>query len=161
VRVNGRGFLLRFEGAEPTALSVVALKKSAMQIFIGLMQMSTAQTMREIDRGGEPCYEITIPAVTVPATSIVSLDRARAVITAAESRLVEFSAAGTLSGQPFTIDFAQRFHAWNGTDTDDFDIAAQPGDVVLEGNASNNPLWDVLTRVLEAVPSAASVAPAR
>jgi hypothetical protein len=161
IRVNGRGFLLRFERAAPTALSVVALKKSAMQIFIGLMQTSSDQTMRELDRGGEHCYEITIPAVSVPATSLISLDRARAVITAAESRLVEFSAAGTLSGQPFTIDFAQRFHAWNGTGTDNFDIAAEPGDTVLEGDATTNPLWDVLTRVLDAVPASASIAPAR
>jgi len=156
LRVNGRGFLLRFEGAAPTALSVVSLKKSAMQIFIGLMQTSTDQTMREIDRGGEHCYEITIPTVSVPATPLVSLDRARAVITAAESRLVEFSAAGTLSGQPFTIDFAQRFHAWNGTGNVTFDIEAEPGDTILEGDATTNPLWDLLTRVLDAVPASAS-----
>ena len=156
IRVNGRGFLLRFNGAAPTALSVVALKKSAMQIFIGLMQASSDQTMRELDRGGEHCYEITIPAVSVPATAIVSLDRARAVITASDSRLVEFSAAGTLSGQAFTIDFAQRFHEWNGTGTEDFDIAAEPGDTVLEGDATTNPLWDVLIRLLDALPANAA-----
>ena len=156
MRVNGRGFLLRFNNAAPTALSIVELKKGVMQIFIGLMQASGDQTLREVDRGGEHCYEISIPGVTVPAASLVSLDRARAVITAEESRLVEFSAAGTLSGQAFTIDFVQRFHAWNGTGTDDFDIAPQPGDTVMEGDATANPLWDVLTRVLDAVPASAT-----
>ena len=34
----------------------------------------------------------------------------------------------------------------------DFDIAPQPGDVVLEGNASNNPIWDVVARALGAIP---------
>jgi hypothetical protein len=153
MRVDGRGFLLRFTNAAPTALSIVALKKGVMQIFIGLMQASGDQTMRELDRGGEHCYEISIPGVTVATASLVSLDRARAVITADDSRLVEFSAAGTLSGQAFTIDFVQRFHAWNGTGTDDFDIPPQPGDTVMEGDATANPLWDVLTRVLEAVPA--------
>jgi len=163
LRVNGRGFLLRFDGAAPTALSMVALKKSAMQIFIGLMQASSDQTMRELDRAGEHCYEITIPAVSVPATSLVSLDRARAIITAEDSRLVEFSAAGTLSEQPFTIDFAQRLRAVNGGPIrdQDFELKSEPGDVVMQGDATTNPLWDVLTRVLEAVPAAASVAPAR
>ncbi len=169
IRVNGRGFLLRFEGAAPTALSLVALKKSAMQIFIGLMQMSTAQSMREIDRAGEHCYEVTIPAVSVPAAALVSLDRARAVITSADSRLVEFSAAGTLSGQPFTIDFAQRIRMLDvsGAEaagvplSETFELTAEPGDVVLEGDATKNPVWDVLTRVLDAVPASASVAPAR
>jgi hypothetical protein len=34
----------------------------------------------------------------------------------------------------------------------DFDIAAQPGDIVLEGDASQNPVWDVVTRALRAIP---------
>ena len=161
IRVDGRGFLLRFEGAAPTALSLVGLKKSAMQIFIGLMQMSTAQSMREIDRAGEDCYEITIPAVSVPATALMSLDRARAVITSADSRLVEFSAAGTLSGQPFTIDFAQRIRMVDvsGAEasgiplSETFELTAEPGDVVLEGDATKSPLWDVLTRVFDAIPA--------
>ena len=162
-RVNGRGFLLRFDGAAPTALSVVALKKSALQIFIGLMQTSTSQTLREFERAGEPCYEISIPGVTVPATSLVALHGARAVVTAADSRLVEFSAAGSVSGQPFTIDFTQRLRMLNSGPTadDDFELKPQPGDVVLQGDATNNPLWDVLTRVLEALPASAGVAPAR
>ena len=162
IRVNGRGFLLRFEGAAPTALSIIALKRGAMQLFIGLMQTSGNQAMREIDRAGEHCYEISIPGVTMPAASIVSLDRARAVITAADSRLVEFSAAGLFSGQPFTIDFALRFRAWGNATivpNPDFDLKPEPGDVILQGDATTNPLWDVLTRVLEAVP--ASVAQPR
>jgi len=163
LRVNGRGFLLRFDGAAPTAMSLIALKKSVMQIFIGLMQTSTTQTLREIDRAGEHCYEITIPAVTVPASSLVSLDRARAVIAAADSRLVEFSASGTVSGQPFSIDFALRFQGWGVTAVPqpDFELQPEAGDVILQGDASANPLWDVLTRVLDAVPASASLAPAR
>jgi hypothetical protein len=159
LRANGRGFLLRFDGAAPTALSIVALKKGAMQLFIGLMQSSGNQTMREIDRAGEHCYEISIPGMTMPAASIVSLDRARAVITASDSRLVEFSAAGTFSGQPFTVDFALRFRAWGNATivpNPDFDLKPEPGDVVLQGDATANPLWDVLTRVLDAVPASAA-----
>jgi hypothetical protein len=105
---------------------------------------------------GEHCYEITIPGVTVAANSLLSLDRARAVITADDARLVEFSTAGTVSGQPFTIDFTQRLRAVSGVLVpDDFELKPEPGDVVLQGDATSNPLWDVLARVLDAVPAAA------
>jgi len=164
LRVNGRGFLLRFDDAAPTALSIVALKKSALQIFIGLMQTSATQTLREVDRSGERCYEITIPGVAVPATSLVALDRARAVVTASDSQLVEFSAAGKVSGQPFTMDFILRSRELkpSGSAVDaDFDLTPEPGDVVLQGDATTNPLWDVLTRVLDAVPTAAGPATSR
>ncbi len=154
MRVNGRGFLLRFNGAAPTALSIVALKKSALQLFISLMQTSSAQSMREIDRAGEHCYEISVPGLSVPSTSLLRLDRARAVITAADSRLVEFSAGGMMSGQPFTIGFALRLRQYdNGMGNVDFDLSPEAGDVVLEGDATANPLWDVLARLFEAVPT--------
>ena len=78
--------------------------------------------------------------------------RARAVVTAADARLVEFSAAGTVADRPFMIDFALRSRemrpAASATDSD-FDIAPQPGDVVLEGNiaiASSNPMWDIVAQ---------------
>jgi hypothetical protein len=97
--------------------------------------------------------------MTVAAASLLSLDRARALITADDARLVEFSAAGTLSGEAFTIDFVQRVRAVNATVVPhDFELTPEPGDVILQGDATNNPLWDVLTRVLEAVPAASAPA---
>ena len=160
LRVNGRGFLLRFEGAAPTTMSVIALKKGLLQIFIGLMQTSSTQTLRELERAGERCYEISIPGITAPAASFVSLDRARAVVTAADSRLVEFSAAGTLSGLPFSIDFALRLRTFGhlvAVPQPFYELKPAAGDVVLQGDATNNPLWDVLTRVLDAVPTGATM----
>src|SRR5689334_3866408 len=41
MRANGRGYLLRFNGAEPAALSLPALKRSVLQTFIGFMQASS------------------------------------------------------------------------------------------------------------------------
>ncbi len=165
IRANGRGFLLRFDGATPTAMSMVALKRSALQIFIGLMQTSTTQTLRELDRAGEHCYEVSIPGVAVPAASLLALDHARAVVTAADARLVEFSSTGRISGQPFTIDFAQRLRMVGATTGSpgfaDFDLAPQPGDVVLQGDATTNPLWDVLTRLLDALPASPSASTPR
>ena len=103
------------------------------------MQTSSGQTLRELQRDGEACYQVEIGESLLPAGLPFALARARAVVTAADSRLVEFSAAGTVADRPFTIDFALRSRemrpAASATDGD-FDIAPQPGDVVLEGNVA-------------------------
>jgi hypothetical protein len=156
MRADGRGFLLRFEGATSTFLSLPALKRTVLQTFIGLMQAGRAQTMRDVQRDGEACYEIDVPGNGVTTGMLVTLDRARAVVTASDARLVEFSAAGTAVDRPFTIDFALRSRELRPAATaedGDFDLAAQPGDIVLQGDASNNPIWDVLARALGAIPA--------
>jgi hypothetical protein len=158
VRVNGRGFLLTFDGAEPAALSLLALKRSALQTFIGVMQASSGQTMTQVPCANEACYQVDVPANAVPAGALVGLDSARAIIAMADARLVEFSASGRLAGRPFRIDFALRSRELRpaaSVQDADFDIAPQPGDVILNGSASDNPLWDVVSRALAAVPDQA------
>ena len=159
VRANGRGYLLKFDGAAPTALSIPALKRTALQTFIGFMQASATQTLREVQRGADACYQIDIPGDAMVGGSLVALESARAVVTVADARLVEFSASGRIADQPFMIEFAlltQDLRPGNAAEAADFDIAAQPGDVVLEGDASQNPVWDVVTRALRAIPPEAA-----
>jgi len=159
MRANGRGYLLRFNGAAPMALSIPALKRTALQTFIGFMQASSTQTLREVQRGADACYEIDIPGGAMVGGSLLALDNARAVVTVADSRLVEFSTAGKLANQPFMIEFillTQDIRPGDSAQAADFDIAAQPGDVVLEGDASQSPVWDVVTRALRAIPADAS-----
>jgi hypothetical protein len=155
VRANGRGYLLKFDGAAPTAFSIPALKRTALQTFIGFMQASTTQTLREVQRGADACYQIDIPGSAMVGGSLLALDSARAVVTVTDARLVEFSASGRIADQPFMIDFAlltQDLRSGDSAEATDFDIAAQPGDVILEGDASQNPVWDVVTRALRAIP---------
>lgn len=159
VRANGRGYLLRFQGAEPTALSIPALKRTALQTFIGFMQASSTQTLREVQRGADACYEIDIPGGAMAGGTFVALQSARAVVTVADSRLVEFSATGRLADRPFMIEFSlrtQNFRPSESAEDSDFDIAPQPGDVILQGDASHNPVWDVVTRALGAIPASAA-----
>jgi len=159
MRLNGRGYLLRFQGAEPTAFSIPALKRTALQTFIGFMQASSTQTLREVQRGADACYQIDIPGGAMAGGTFVALDSARAIVTIADSRLVEFSAAGRLADRPFTIEFSlltQDFRPSESTKDSDFDIAPEAGDVILQGNASQNPVWDVVTRALGAIPANAA-----
>ena len=160
LRANGNGFLFRFTAAEPTALSAPALKRALLQTFITFMQTSSGQTLRELQRDGEACYQVEIRESLVPAGVPFALGRARAVVTAADARLVEFSAAGSVADRPFTIEFALRSRemrpAGSATESD-FDIAPQPGDVVFGGDvaiASANPLWDIVSSALGSIPQA-------
>ena len=160
LRANGSGFLFRFTAAEPAAFSAPALKRAVLQTLITLMQTSSGQTLRELQRAGEACYQVEILESFVPAGVPFALGRARAVVTAADARLVEFSAAGSVADRPFTIEFALRSRemrpAGSATESD-FDIAPQPGDVVFGGDiavASANPLWDVVSSALGAIPQA-------
>lgn len=156
MRANGRGYLLKFEGAEPTALSLPALKRTALQTFIGFMQASSTQTLHEVQRGADACYQIDIPGGAMAGGTFVALDSARAVVTVDESRLVEFSATGRIADRPFMIQFSlltQNLRPSQSADDSDFDIAPQPGDVILQGSASQNPVWDVVTRALGEIPA--------
>lgn len=156
VRANGRGYLLRFSAAADAApFSLPALKRTALQAFITLMQGSDNQALRETSCYGEPCYEITIPQASTDAEALVSLSSGRALVTAADARLVEFSAAGLIAQRPFGIDFVlrgRRLHDSQSLDAGAFELHAGPGDIVLEGSASNNPMWDVVERALSAIP---------
>ena len=159
MRANGRGYLLRFNGAEPAALSIPALKRTALQTFIGFMQASSTQTLREVQRGADACYQIDIPGGAMVSGTFVALDSARAIVTIADSRLVEFSASGRLADRPFMIEFSlltRDIRPGASTKDDDFDIAPRAGDVILQGNASQNSLWDVVTRALGAIPANAA-----
>lgn len=160
VRANGRGYLLRFGGAEPAAFSIPALKRTALQTFIGFMQASSTQTLREVQRGADACYQIDIPGGAMAGGTFVALDSARAVVTVDDSRIVEFSAKGRIADRPFMIEFSlltQDVRPSQSTDDGDFDIVPQPGDIILQGNASQNPIWDVVTRALGAIPENAAI----
>ena len=149
LRANGRGYLLRFTAADAASFSLPALKRMALQTFIALMQAQGPQDVRDVPCESETCYEVTIPESVAGADALVSLTRGRALITTTDARLVEFSAVGEIMRRPFGIEFSLRqreIRSGSGMTDADFDIAPRPGDVVLEGSASSNPMWDVFER---------------
>jgi hypothetical protein len=155
LRANGRGYLLRFTSAAPAPISLLAVKRSALQALITLMQASTNPSLRDTTCDGEPCYEITIPQEVRAPEALVSLESGRALVTAADARLVEFSAAGRFAERPFGVEFTLRGRTVRDSATvapGTFELAPRPGDIVLEGNASSNPMWDVVERTLAAIP---------
>ena len=155
LRANDRGYLLRFRDADVSAFSVPAVKRMALQAFIALMQTEDHQAVRETACGAEACYEVTVPRETAAPGALVSLSHARVLITAADARVVEASAVGEIAGRSFTVEFSLRqrdLRAASSVRDEDFEIASRPGDIVLEGSASSNPVWDVVERALAAIP---------
>ena len=155
LRANGRGYLLRFTSAEPASLTLREVKRGALQALITLMQTSANPGLRETACDGEPCYEITVPESAGAPEALVSLESGRVLVTGADARIVAFSASGQFAGRPFGIDFALRGRTLRDSaavPASAFELTARPGDVVLEGNASSNPMWDVVERTLAAIP---------
>jgi hypothetical protein len=106
-RVDDHGFLFRFSDVPPAPFSLVAVRRLAMQTLIGVMQGSRHASLLEIDRGGDPAYQID---VTPPAGvgGFLALERARAVVGRGDARLLDFDARGTIAAQPFAMTFSLR-----------------------------------------------------
>jgi hypothetical protein len=141
--------------ADVSAFPVPAVKRMALQAFIALMQAGSDQAVRETACGGEACYEVTMPSDDGAVDRLVSLARARVLVTAADARVVEASAAGEIAGRSFTIEFSLRGRDLRDASTardEDFEIVPRAGDIVLEGSASSNPVWDIVERALSAIP---------
>ena len=87
-----------------------------------------------------------------PQTSTTTLDlfSARAVISGTDFRIQEFNATGTILRQPFSVSVKLRTHEYvGGAATDEsFAITPGPDDVVLEGQADEDPVTELMTTVL-------------
>lgn len=154
IRANGRGFLLRFSAGDGAAFSFPAVRRAALQAFITVMQTGGGNEVSEIQRDGEACYLVETAQGAAGVGTLLRLERSRAIVTASDSRIVEFSASGSVADRPFSIEFALRsrvLRAAGSAQADEFTIVPQPGDVILEGNGSANPVWDVVTRALAEV----------
>ncbi len=153
IRLENRGFLLRISDTPASALSVVALKRAAVQALIAMMQASDRQSLREVERGGEPAYEVDVPGSAATDNGLITLQRAAVLVHRTDARLLDFDAEGTIGGQPFAITFNLRSRESRpaGAATPVvFAIDPEPGDEVINaGGASGAPLWDIIRECLQ------------
>jgi hypothetical protein len=154
VRAHGRGYLMRFSAAERLPLSLPAIKRAALQTFVAIMQGQPNASVSETWRAGERVYVVDIPQDrAVAEAGLFALTRGRAVIAAGDARLLEMDAVGTIADQTFSVSFALRDRRVERGPAApaQFQIAPLPGDVVLDGASTTNPVWDIVTTVLESV----------
>ncbi len=152
VRLDDRGLLLRFTGIGPATVSALDVKRTLLKALLAMMQASSDQQLREIERDGEPAYAVN---VTGPAgvPGIVELDRARAVVDRTHARLLEFNSQGMMNGRPFAITFnlqSRETRTSGELSADAFTLEAGPEDEVIDlGGDSGAPLWRLMEQCLK------------
>ncbi len=152
VRLDDRGLLMRFTEVGPATFSALEVKRMLLKSLLAMMQASSDQELREIERDGEPAYAVS---VTGPAgvPGIVELDRARAVVDRTHARLLEFNSQGMITGRPFAITFNLRSREMRTSGElppGAFTLEAAPDDEVIDlGGDSGAPLWKLMEQCLK------------
>jgi hypothetical protein len=162
--VDGTNYIVRVDGIRSPVLSLPQMAQALVETSIGIMQAKSDQQLTVEDGPNGRHYIIDIPPVT-PKNPAATLDifGARAVISATDFRIQEFEATGSLLKQPFSVSLKLRSHEILGPTRSttgaagltertgpppSFEIEPGPGDVVLEGEASDDPLSELVTTVL-------------
>jgi len=151
VRLDGRNFIVSVATGRPLP-SLPQMVQAQMEAVIGMMLATADQKLTVVDTAEGSRYVIEIPPV-VPKGNAATLDlyQARAVIDGQDFRIREFEASGALLKQPYTVSFRlirRDLLSPASVSPEEFAIQAAPGDVVLEGEASDEPLTDVLNAAL-------------
>ena len=147
--VDGRSYIVRVNGIHNPVLSVPQMVQALVETSIGIMQAKSDQQLTVENGPSGRRYIIDIPPVT-PKNPAATLDifGARAVISGTDFRIQEFEATGSLLKQPFSVSLKLRMQEYLGGQTPSFDIEPGPDDVVLEGEAGDDPVSELMTTVL-------------
>jgi hypothetical protein len=151
VRVDDRNYLIEVEPVSRPVLSLPQMGQALIETAIAMMQASADQHLTiEGNR-----YVIEMPAVTPgPTAATFELTRARTVVNGDEDfRIEEFEASGTLLRQAFSISFRLLRRtvvasvSVSGQESP-FEIQSGPGDVMLKGVESDEPVTELLTTLI-------------
>ena len=149
--VDGTNYIVRVGAIHTPVLSIPQMAQALVETSIGVMQAKSDQQLTIDDGPGGRRYIVEIPPVTPQnPTATLDLFSARAVISGTDFRIQEFNATGTMLRQPFSVSVKLRTHEYiGGAATDDsFAITPGPDDVVLEGQAAEDPITELMTTVL-------------
>jgi hypothetical protein len=149
IHVDGTNYIVRVDAIRNPVLSLPQMAQALVETSIGLMQAKSDQQLT-IEEGPEgKRYIVDVPPV-MPANPAATLDifGARAVISAQDYRILEFQATGTVLKQPFSVSVNLLAQEYIGGASPSFAIEPAPGDVVLEGEAGDDPITELLTTVL-------------
>ena len=151
VSVDGRNFIFVVAADRPLP-SMPQMVQAQMEAVIAMMQATADQKLTVLDGADGRQYVIEIPAV-VPNGNAAALDlyHARVLIDGRDFHVRQFEASGALLKQPYSVSFTlirQDVLSPSSVTAEEFAIVAAPGDVVLESEASDEPLTDVLHTAL-------------
>jgi hypothetical protein len=150
-RVDGTNYIVRVGAIHTPVLSIPQMAQAMVETSIGIMQAKSDQQLTVEDGPTGRRYIVEIPPVT-PSTPTATLDlySARAVISGSDFRIQEFEATGALLRQPFSVSVKLRTHDYIGGEAAAATFEIEPGsdDVVLEGQAAEDPITELMTTVL-------------
>jgi hypothetical protein len=164
-RVDDRTYFFRFTaspGQAGTFISLPDLQRAYLRALVTMMQTTANQTLTSVNDAGEAYYAIQIPPISsdrdagdsAGVATMLELRDAHALIHAGDFHLKELSAHGSVLGQPFGLAFTLVRHeatAPTQLAADTFTLEPEPGDVRLEGAATNDPPGDVVLAALRAL----------
>jgi len=149
--VDGTNYIVRVGAIHTSVLSIPQMAQALVETSIGIMQAKSDQQLTIEDGPAGQRYIVEIPPV-MPQNPTATLDlfSARAVISGTDFRIQEFNATGTILRQPFSVSVKLRTHEYIGgaVTAESFAIAPGPDDVVLEGQADEDPITELMTTVL-------------
>jgi hypothetical protein len=149
--VDGTNYIVRVGAIHTPVLSIPQMAQALVETSIGIMQAKSDQQLTIEDAPAGRRYVVEIPPVT-PQNPSATLDlfSARAVISGTDFRIQEFTATGTMLRQPFSVSVKLRTHEYIGgaVTNESFAITPGPDDVVIEGQADEDPITELITTVL-------------
>ena len=152
VRVDGRNYIIELATTQAPPFSLPQLAQAQVETVISMMQATSDQMLTTVEAPGGTQYVIQIPTLT-PANgaSVADLYQARVVIDAGDFRIRELEASGMMFKLPYNVSFKLIRRATRqpaDVPASAFAIPAGAGDLVLRGEATGDPISDVLGTVL-------------
>jgi hypothetical protein len=160
VRIEGRRYVTRLALPPGPRVSLPKLARTLVRTWLGLLQASgaTSLSLSRTSEGG--LFVVQSPQLSVEPGGAWDLESARLVIDANDYHLVEVDTRGHLLGSAYHVSFRLRTRELGGTAHEgDFAFQPEPGDFVLDGDASDNPFWDIGSAALRSL-AAKSAPPA-
>jgi hypothetical protein len=172
-RVDDKMYFFKFTAAPDRAgafVSLPDLQRAYIRALVTMMQGTADEKLTTIDDGGGggSYYAIQMPHVSMQSAptaateaagrgateagdAMLDLAEAHALVHAGDFHLKELSARGTFLGQPFGVAFTLVRHEATPShqiDASMFTVEPEPGDIMLEGEATSDPAADVVLAAL-------------
>lgn len=150
VSAHGRRYVARLALPPGPHLSIPEAARTLVRTWLGVIQASGARNL-SLATGADGQQFVIQAAVPASGTGGAwEMRGARIVVDAHDYHIVEIDARGQLFGKPYQISFRLRDRRLDASvPEDEFVLPALPGDVILDGEATDNPFWDLGAAALD------------
>ena len=149
VSAYGRRYVARLALPAGPRRSLPEAVRTIVRTWLGVVQASGARnlSLATTAEGQQVVVQAAGPAAA--GGDAWAMQGARIVVDAHDYHIVALDARGQLFGRPYRVSFKLRERRLDATAPDsDFVLPSAPDDVILDGEASDNPLWDVSAAAL-------------